>query len=103
MANITGHPLYNYNLKIADDDYLLSATRYEKLAENVKECWHGFIETCKELQGVAIEGNFANKVNEYVEELGTKPGDSLYDAMILQAESTKNYIADIDTADAKLY
>ncbi|MDO5601558.1 MAG: hypothetical protein Q4G07_02190 [Oscillospiraceae bacterium] len=103
MNNIKGHELYGYNLKIIDDEYANTAAKYKKLAENVGECWRGFISICKSLQGEAIKGLFADKVAEYAEELGTTPGEDFCTCVTELANDMQTYISDIDAADGKLY
>ncbi len=103
MGDIKNHPLYSYNLKIYDDDFNLAQTHYLKLAEDVRECWSGFIDICIQLNGSAIKGNFAEKVDEYITNLGKIPGEKFYDAVSALSANLGEYIHEIDDADGKLY
>lgn len=103
MAGVSESRLYGYNLKIYDSDYLDSISGYTTIGTDVKECWNKFIQLCRKIPEDDLKGDFANKLSEFIESIGTKPGDDFYTEIESLTSNMQNYITEIDTDDAGIY
>jgi len=103
MSTVSGYPLYGYNLKIYDDEYLDSIASYSSVGEDVQQCWSKFIALCRDVLSQDLKGDFSNQLSTFIDGIGTLPGDNFNSEVVQLTKNMQAYISQIDKDDVGIY